>query len=347
MHHDQDILILPTSPDSSLSYDEDLALAGAVADAIAAQDRFQIYHETISANTQRRQHCELDAFSRYLAEVGVNRSASQLYDDVNAWRGMTAGLLQGFVHWQVQAGVAIGTINLRLATIKKYCALALESRVLSTEDYALIVQVKSYSHKAGRNLDRQREVSRIGQKKAEPTTISQAHAQLLKQQPVETSIGRRDALLMCLLLDHGLRCGEVIALRVNDLQLATATMTFYREKVDLVQTHDLTPDTLRAAQVYLPDVEDETALFPGYPNAEGRMQALTQRAVHARVRVLGQQIGIQDLSPHDCRHYWATQAMRSGTSVDRLQEAGGWKSPAMPLRYATKARKANEGVKLE
>jgi hypothetical protein len=33
--------------------------------------------------------------------------------------------------------------------------------------------------------------------------------------------------------------------------------------------------------------------------------------------------------------------------VDRLQEAGGWKSPAMPLRYATKARKANEGVKLE
>jgi integrase len=124
-------------------------------------------------------------------------------------------------------------------------------------------------------------------------------------------------------------------------------MTFYREKVDLVQTHDLTPDTLRAAQAYLPDVEGEVALFPGYPSAEGSVQALTQRAVHARVRVLGQQIGIKDLSPHDCRHYWATQAMRSGTSVDRLQEAGGWKSPAMPLRYATRARKANEGVKLE
>jgi integrase len=347
MHHDQDIIILSASPDKSLSYDKDLALAGAVADTIAAQDRFQIYHETISANTRRRQHCELDAFSRYLAEAGVTRSASQLYSDVNAWRGMTSGLLQGFVRWQVQTGVAIGTINLRLATIKKYCVLSMESRVLSTEDYALIAQVKSYSHKAGRNLDRQRDVSRIGQKKAEPTTMSQAHAQLLKQQPMETSIGRRDALLMCLFLDHGLRCGEVVALKVNNLQLAAATITFYREKVDLMQTHNLTPDTLRATQVYLPDVEGETVLFPGYPDAEGRLQALSQRAVHARVRLLGQQIGIQNLSPHDCRHYWATQAMRSGTSVDRLQEAGGWKSPAMPLRYATRARRANDGVRLE
>lgn len=325
---------------------DDLMHAGAVADAYAAQNQFQIYHETLAATTQRCQRCELEAFACYLAEAGVQRSAAQLYTDVDAWRGMTAGLLQGFVRWQVNAGVAVGTINLRLSTIKRYCALALSSRILSAEDYALIAQVKSYSHKAGRNPDRQREVSRVGHKKAEPTIISQAHAHLLKQQPLDTPIGRRDGLLMCLLLDHGLRCGEIVTLQVSDLHLAEATLTFYREKVDLGQTHDLTPDTLRAAQAYVPDVLDGITLFPGYPTADGDVQALGERSVHARVRMLGRRIGIEELGPHDCRHYWATQAMRSGTSIDRLQEAGGWKSPAMPLRYATRARRANEGVKL-
>ena len=73
---------------------------------------------------------------------------------------------------------------------------------------------------------------------------------------------------------------------------------------------------------------------------------MTSRAITARVRALGQAIGVEGLSAHDCRHYWATQAARSGTPIDRLQDAGGWASPAMPLRYVEAARIANEGVKL-
>jgi len=34
------------------------------------------------------------------------------------------------------------------------------------------------------------------------------------------------------------------------------------------------------------------------------------------------------------------------SSVDRLQEAGGWASPILPLRYANKAKIAHEGVNL-
>jgi hypothetical protein len=92
------------------------------------RSRLRIASRSITKRFQRTRNAANASFSLYLAEAGVNRLASQLYGDVDAWRGMTAGLLQGFV----QAVVAIGTINLRLATIKKYCALALESRVLST-----------------------------------------------------------------------------------------------------------------------------------------------------------------------------------------------------------------------
>jgi hypothetical protein len=33
--------------------------------------------------------------------------------------------------------------------------------------------------------------------------------------------------------------------------------------------------------------------------------------------------------------------------VDRLQDAGGWNSPAMPLRYVETAKIANQGVILK
>jgi integrase len=55
---------------------------------------------------------------------------------------------------------------------------------------------------------------------------------------------------------------------------------------------------------------------------------------------------LERLSPHDCRHYWATQALRHGTTTEALRRAGGWSSAAMPLLYALEAEVANEGVTL-
>ena len=73
---------------------------------------------------------------------------------------------------------------------------------------------------------------------------------------------------------------------------------------------------------------------------------MSDRAITDRVRALGEEIGIEGLSAHDCRHFWATQAARNGTPVNRLQDAGGWSSPAMPLRYVEAAKVANDGVRL-
>ena len=67
---------------------------------------------------------------------------------------------------------------------------------------------------------------------------------------------------------------------------------------------------------------------------------------HGRVHDLGAAVGLVGLSAHDLRHYWATRAARSGTPLDRLQDAGGWASPAMPLRYVETAKIANQGVLL-
>jgi integrase len=139
---------------------------------------------------------------------------------------------------------------------------------------------------------------------------------------------------MCILFDHGLRCGEVAALDVSAIDVVAGTLTFYRSKVHKTQTHRLTTDTLRAAQAYFKQ------------RASGSLFGMTTREINRRVGQLGKAIGIGKLSPHDCRHYFATAAVRGGTDIKALQEAGGWSSIAMPARYVQAATIANEGVKL-
>lgn len=156
-------------------------------------------------------------------------------------------------------------------------------------------------------------------------------------------------MLLCLLLDHGLRASEAALLQGKDVDLQARTLEFYRPKVDQTKTHELTDDSWSAAWAYLEqDARDEGPLLSGSLRS-GKLSAtnISPRAITDRVRVLGERIGLAGLSAHDCRHYRATQAARGGTPFERLQEAGGWKSYAMPLRYFEAARIANEGVKPE
>ncbi len=150
---------------------------------------------------------------------------------------------------------------------------------------------------------------------------------------------------MCLLLDHGLRCGEVAAFTPESLNLSTGTLSFYRPKVDKTQTHQLTRDTLLAAMRYLEICKPVGKLIMGSRKGGKLEGVMSERAITDRVRELGERIDIKGLSAHDCRHDWATDAIKQ-TDIKALQQADGWSSPAMPLRYAEDAAIANEGVKL-
>jgi integrase len=73
-------------------------------------------------------------------------------------------------------------------------------------------------------------------------------------------------------------------------------------------------------------------------------RGMSDRAITGRVAELGRLVGIDKLSAHDCRHYWATRATQLGTHPRALQQAGGWNSPAMVMRYVDESEIANEGV---
>ncbi len=327
---------------------------GELANTYARQDTFAEYHQQCTANTQRRQQAELALFARYLHEAGMERAPADLYTQAEAWSGITYGLVKGFVKWQLQQGYAIGSINVRLATVRKYCALAFESGVIESTAMDLIKTVDGYSHKVGRNIDVDRKKqgipTRKGHKKATPTPVSTHAARRLKKATVETDTPRtrahdqdlaaRDALLMCLFIEHALRCSEVAALNIESFDMEERTVTVYREKTDTRDTYELMPRTYQAAKIYLAG-KSSGPLFLGYQG-----KRISSRAINDRVRQLGEQEGIEGLSPHDLRHHWALDALKNGTSLNVVQAYGGWSSASMPLHYAKISGVTHRGLRL-
>jgi integrase len=313
---------LPTTLD-----DRPIARAAQAADVAAGKRVFDTYRSRLAEHTRRRQDTDLVTFATFLVAVGAD--AGELVSDPASWAGVTWGLVAAFVEWQLQQGYAIGSINVRLSTVKAYAKLATKAGIIGGDAYAQIALVAGYRYREGTRIDKTRETTRKGRKKAAPVPISRAQALRLKDQA-----DPRDRLLMCLLLDHGLRVGEVASLTASDFDRGRGVLRFYRSKVDKTQQHQLSTDTADAADGYLPTARPGP-LFG------------VDRTIRERVKQLGQQIGIVGLSPHDCRHAWATFATRAGTPVKALQDAGGWSSPAMPLRYAESAEIANAGVTLD
>ena len=326
--------------------------AGQAANEAGARHAFDDHTARKADNTIRRKIADLTLFETFLRSAGI--PAAGLYEDPRAWHGITWGIVEAFRNWQLGKGYAIASINGRLSTVRTYAKIAAKAAAISAQESILIGSVQGYASKEARHIDDKRRAdgiaTRTGAKKAEAVTIPEDIAQALKAQPGATGQGRRDALIMCLLLEHGLRDSEVAILTRKAFDMKAGTFTFYRPKVNKTQTHTMTADTRNAARAYFQhDAPADGILWRKSSKGTGKLGAplseqSATRTINARVELLGRHAGIERLSPHDCRHYWATFEARNNTAIDRLMDAGGWNSPAMPLRYVEAAHIANEGT---
>ena len=330
--------------DRALSNGERMHAAGQAANHAASRHVFGIYKDGKAQNTLRGHENALVLFGEYLKDI-AGLETGDLFNDPAAWAGVTWGLVQGFVQWQIDRGYAVGAVNVRLSAVRTYAGLAAKAGTLDREEYQMIQGVRGYRHSEGKHLDEKRTnagtPTRIGDKKAEPTKITPTHAECLKAAHEDSPQGRRDRLIMCLLLDWGMRVSELVDLTVDDFTLdLCATLHVYRRKVDNESMFDLTstPDTLAAVRAYFDqDAPESGPVFRSSSKTgallDGRM---TTRSMSKRVRVLGQRCGIERLSPHDLRHHAATVYGATHTTR-QLMDIFGWSSPAMAVRYQAAA----------
>lgn len=353
--------------------DENKKEIARLANEFSGLTTFQDHQTGRSENTNKAQHSDLTLFGHFIngiydaAEnttlaVDDRLKSGQLFHDPAIWQVITHGLVKLFRKHLLDQGFAISSINRALASIRKYASLAAQAGQLPLSELILIQQITAYKKSESKNIDRGRPLTRKGNKKETSIPIpSGVITELLSEKPYpETAVGKRDRLIISLLLDLGLRASTIAVLKRKDVDLKTGQIQVYRQKTDKTDRLTMTAAIQQALSDYL-----EVDLPPPHPRISFLLRAgnrtgvlrnagMSPSAVSKVMTKYGKLMAIQfnmlelaKLSSHDSRHQWVTDSLDSGIQLDRLKQAGGWSSPDMIFRYANMKEIANEGAVLD
>lgn len=196
---------------------------------------------------------------------------------------------------------------------------------------------------------------RLDERIIEPLTNDELRALIKACQPpkgAEPKVAlrfRRDEAMVRLMIDAGLRAGEVVALELDDLDLPAGTAVVRRGKGGKGRTVPIGPEAALALDRYLRlrrshRLAERPALWLG-----DRGKGFTYDALHKTLRERAEAAGIVGFHPHKMRHTWAHRWLSAGGSESGAMAVGGWTRPDMLMRYTkaqASARAADEARKL-
>ncbi|MEX0625574.1 MAG: tyrosine-type recombinase/integrase [Chloroflexota bacterium] len=146
-------------------------------------------------------------------------------------------------------------------------------------------------------------------------------------------ISRRDLALLSLMLDTGLRRGEVAGLTLGDLNVAQRTAYIASS----------TSKSRRGRAIVYGDSSAKALLrYLRHPKAPHAAQEplwrartglpLTGNEIYHTLRRRAAQVGLV-VHPHQLRHTWADAMLKSGHNEGDVMQLGGWASRQMLDRY--------------
>lgn len=139
------------------------------------------------------------------------------------------------------------------------------------------------------------------------------------------------ASCMLLMLHSGLRIGECLDLRRQDLDLATQRLIIRQGKGCRDRLVYLSEPTCQAIRIYLQD----TPRAPGESLwVLAQNKPLSQRHLTSQVSKVGKALGIERLYPHRLRHTCATRLLNAGMEITRIQKFLGHEHLSTTLIYA-------------
>lgn len=349
-----------------------MAAAGAKFDQFARGNVFERWRMETSRNTLRRKAAACDKYAEYIRYIGTQTGMAEIVQEsgrieafgealrtgdgelhADVWCSLTFGLVEGFQGWLLQNGYSVGTVNNRISTLRSFAELAFQAGCLDHEAYLKINGVKGIGRKGAARIDENRREAdiptRVGAKKAKAVEFSINEAVGLIEMIDGTSgQGRRDRVILTLLLEHGLRVSEVSAIKTDDVHVAEGWFQFYRPKTDRWERHRFRKLSGQALRAYMEQDAIAGADLLRGSRRSGNLTSpgMVTGCVRTRVRELGKLIGLKKLSPHDFRHHYAGDMADNDTGLRELKRGGGWASTAMAERYMGEREFANEGVKL-
>ena len=149
---------------------------------------------------------------------------------------------------------------------------------------------------------------------------------------------QRDACMVLLAYQHGLRVSELCALRPSDVDYKAATLRIVRRKSGDSGVHPLTGEALRALRA-LKLEGSEAALFTNERGAP-----LSPAGVRATLRRLGKLAGLPRSNPHALRHACGYKLVNQGTDLRLVQAYLGHRDIRSTVRYTAVNAKRFRGL---
>ncbi len=147
--------------------------------------------------------------------------------------------------------------------------------------------------------------------------------------------GVRDTAMIRLLIDTGMRRGELAGIKVTDVDWDESVVTVLGKG----SRHRTVPFGDKSAVA----LDKYVRLRARHRHAGsdklwvGQHGAVTGNGIMQIVRKRGEQAGIEGLYPHMLRHGFAHAWLYKGGTEGDLMQLAGWRSPQMVQRYARSA----------
>jgi site-specific recombinase XerD len=161
-------------------------------------------------------------------------------------------------------------------------------------------------------------------------------AALLKTVDGRDFDSRRDAAILRLMIDTGMRRGELAGLKLEDLDL-DQDLCYVVGKGSRPRQCPFGAKTGLAIERYLRE-RSRRSDADGLPWLWlGKRGRLTESGVLQLVRRRGQEAGLGQIHPHQLRHSFAHAWLAQGGQEGDLMRLAGWRSRQMLQRYAASA----------
>jgi integrase/recombinase XerD len=306
-------------------------------------ERFLAYLASMekSPNTVKAYAHDLKDWWAYLAGHGVG------------WQSVTLEDVAGFVAWlrlppeardgrvavlpTVRHHCSAASLNRKLAALTSFCEFHARHGV---ELAGLLVQMqpagrrgsatsfKPFLHHVTKNKPDRRRVIKLRASPPRPKVLAVKQVQAI----LDACEHLRDRLLFALLLDTGVRIGEALGLRHEDMGVAERQVTVVprdndnraRAKAGRSRVIPASPELMRLYADYLNceyGALDSDYVFVNLW-AEPLGRPWSYPAVYDLVLRLRQRTGI-DFEPHQYRHTYATWLLRRGAGMESVKELLG------------------------
>ena len=308
-----------------------------------------------SDSTITRHVHELQMFGRFIADI--KDTAIRSMQQAQHWSDITANDIEDYKHYLTYVkGLRTTTITQAVYIIKSYARVAYDAGAVSIEELTRIDHIKGYRGNEAEHLDEHRRqaeqktsASNRHNLKGNVTHLSKKQINSLKFAQPDTLVGKRDALLFCILLDHGLRISDAIGLTADCIDLENRMMTISTKKTGVVLNLQMTDDVYEAFvnyfSAYTP-VSETASIWTGVSKHGTASGTFGKHSAQMEITKVAKAFGIDNFSAHDCRHCWTDRAIDGGSDLVSVQQAGGWKSLQMVSHYAQKKAVSNSGVRL-